>query len=142
MNIKCKLLAKYIGKKRILAETGAGQHGVATATVCARFGLECVVYMGAQDMERQALNVFRMRLLGAKEPVVQMPWGCFLSLFMMKTSDSLGWRQLVLVWIAANMQPATLTKGKVGVLQGAMSYLLQDDDGQIIEPHSIIESEC
>lgn len=60
------LLAKRIGKKRIIAETGAGQHGVATATVCARFGMECVVYMGAVDMERQALNVARMRLLGAE----------------------------------------------------------------------------
>lgn len=60
------LLAKRLGKKRIIAETGAGQHGVATATVCARFGLQCIIYMGAQDMERQALNVFRMRLLGAE----------------------------------------------------------------------------
>ena len=60
------LLAKKIGKRRIIAETGAGQHGVATATVCARFGMECVVYMGAVDMERQALNVARMKLLGAE----------------------------------------------------------------------------
>jgi len=60
------LLARRMGKKRIIAETGAGQHGVATATVAARFGLECVVYMGEVDMERQALNVTRMRLLGAK----------------------------------------------------------------------------
>lgn len=60
------LLAKRLGKKRIIAETGAGQHGVATATVCARFGLQCIIYMGAQDMERQALNVFRMQLLGAE----------------------------------------------------------------------------
>ena len=60
------LLARRMGKRRIIAETGAGQHGVATATVCARFGLECVVYMGEADMERQALNVFRMRLLGAE----------------------------------------------------------------------------
>ena len=60
------LLAVRMGKKRVIAETGAGQHGVATATVCARFGLECVVYMGKEDMRRQALNVFRMRLLGAK----------------------------------------------------------------------------
>jgi tryptophan synthase beta chain len=59
------LLAKRMGKKRIIAETGAGQHGVATATVCAKFGMECVVYMGAVDMERQALNVYRMRLCGA-----------------------------------------------------------------------------
>jgi tryptophan synthase beta chain len=60
------LLAKYTGKKRVIAETGAGQHGVATATVCARLGLECVVYMGAEDVQRQKLNVYRMRLLGAK----------------------------------------------------------------------------
>ncbi|MEO1858222.1 MAG: tryptophan synthase subunit beta [Rubritalea sp.] len=59
------LLAKRLGKKRIIAETGAGQHGVATATVCARFGMECIVYMGAVDIERQALNVVRMKLLGA-----------------------------------------------------------------------------
>jgi tryptophan synthase beta chain len=59
------LLARRMGKGRIIAETGAGQHGVATATVCARYGLDCVVYMGEEDMRRQALNVFRMRLLGA-----------------------------------------------------------------------------
>jgi tryptophan synthase beta chain len=60
------LLARRMGKRRIIAETGAGQHGVATATVCARFGLDCTVYMGEEDMRRQALNVFRMRLMGAK----------------------------------------------------------------------------
>ena len=60
------LLARRMGKRRIIAETGAGQHGVATAAVCAKFGLDCTVYMGAVDMERQALNVFRMRLMGAK----------------------------------------------------------------------------
>ncbi len=60
------LLARRMGKKRIIAETGAGQHGVATATVCALFGLECVVYMGTEDMRRQEVNVFRMRLLGAE----------------------------------------------------------------------------
>jgi tryptophan synthase beta chain len=60
------LLARRMGKTRIIAETGAGQHGVATATVCARFGLECIVYMGEEDMRRQSLNVFRMRLMGAK----------------------------------------------------------------------------
>ncbi len=59
------LLAKYTGKQRVIAETGAGQHGVATATVAARLGLECVVYMGAEDVQRQALNVYRMKLLGA-----------------------------------------------------------------------------
>src|SRR5215813_2494210 len=60
------LLARRMGKHRIIAETGAGQHGVATATVCALFGLDCVVYMGVEDMRRQELNVFRMRLLGAE----------------------------------------------------------------------------
>lgn len=60
------LLARRMGKQRIIAETGAGQHGVATAAVCAKFGLDCTVYMGSVDMERQALNVFRMRLMGAK----------------------------------------------------------------------------
>src|ERR1035437_9276376 len=60
------LLARRMGKHRIIAETGAGQHGVATATVCALFGMECVVYMGAEDMRRQELNVFRMKLLGAQ----------------------------------------------------------------------------
>jgi len=60
------LLARRMGKQRIIAETGAGQHGVATATVCARFGLECVVYMGEEDMRRQSLNVFRMKLMGAQ----------------------------------------------------------------------------
>jgi tryptophan synthase beta chain len=60
------LLAVRMGKKRIIAETGAGQHGTATAAVCAKFGLKCVIYMGAEDMERQALNVYRMRLMGAE----------------------------------------------------------------------------
>jgi tryptophan synthase beta chain len=60
------LLAKRMGKRRIIAETGAGQHGVASATICARFGLECVVYMGEEDMRRQALNVYRMKLMGAR----------------------------------------------------------------------------
>ncbi|MFL5026730.1 MAG: tryptophan synthase subunit beta, partial [Microvirga sp.] len=65
------LLARRMGKKRIIAETGAGQHGVATATLCARFGLDCVVYMGAVDVERQKPNVFRMNMLGAKVVPVQ-----------------------------------------------------------------------
>src|SRR5271157_3182292 len=65
------LLAKFMKKKRIIAETGAGQHGVATAAVCAKFGLQCVVYMGSVDMERQALNVFRMRLMGAEVRAVE-----------------------------------------------------------------------
>lgn len=66
------LLAKRMGKKRIIAETGAGQHGVATATVCAMFGMECIIYMGEIDTERQALNVYRMKLLGAKVVPVTM----------------------------------------------------------------------
>jgi len=65
------LLARRMGKKRIIAETGAGQHGVATATLCARYGLECVVYMGAVDVARQAPNVFRMKMLGATVVPVQ-----------------------------------------------------------------------
>ncbi|OCA88781.1 tryptophan synthase subunit beta [Pseudobacillus wudalianchiensis] len=69
------LLAKKMGAKRIIAETGAGQHGVATATVCAMFGMECVVYMGAEDTRRQALNVFRMELLGAKVVAVESGQG-------------------------------------------------------------------
>src|SRR6185437_6983285 len=65
------LLARRLGKRRIVAETGAGQHGVATATVCARFGFDCVVYMGAEDMRRQAPNVERMKLLGAEVRAVE-----------------------------------------------------------------------
>jgi tryptophan synthase beta subunit len=79
------LLAKRLGKQRIIAETGAGQHGVATATVCARFGLQCIIYMGAQDMERQALNVFRMRLLGAEvgwKPQSFLRLNLYLQLFL------------------------------------------------------------
>ena len=60
------MLARRIGKTRIIAETGAGQHGVATATVCAKFGMECVIYMGSEDVRRQALNVFRIEMLGGK----------------------------------------------------------------------------
>ncbi|KAG5001941.1 hypothetical protein JHK87_023013 [Glycine soja] len=205
------LLAKRLGKKRIIAETGAGQHGVATATVCARFGLECIIYMGAQDMERQALNVFRMRLLGAEvrpvhsgtatlkdatseairdwvtnvetthyilgsvagpHPYPMMvrefhavigketrkqaleKWGgkpdiliaCVgggsnaMGLFNEFVDD----KDVRLIGVEAagfgldsGKHAATLTKGEVGVLHGAMSYLLQDDDGQIVEPHSI-----
>ncbi len=65
------LLARRLGKRRVIAETGAGQHGVATATICAKLGLECIVYMGAEDVRRQALNVFRMKLLGAEVRVVE-----------------------------------------------------------------------
>ncbi|KAK4355268.1 hypothetical protein RND71_024239 [Anisodus tanguticus] len=193
------LLAKRLGKKHIIAETGAGQHGVATATVCARFGLECVIYMGAQDMERQALNVFRMRLLGAEVRAVHSgtatlkdatseairDWvtnvetthyilgsvagphpypmtvrefhavigkekqalesgvgnqTCLLHVLEEFVDD----KDVRLIEVEAagfgldsGKHAATLTKGEVRVLHGAMSYLLQDEDGQIVEPHSI-----
>ncbi|RCV30177.1 hypothetical protein SETIT_6G072900v2 [Setaria italica] len=205
------LLAKRLGKQRIIAETGAGQHGVATATVCARFGLQCIIYMGAQDMERQALNVFRMRLLGAEVRAVHSgtatlkdatseairdwvtnvetthyilgsvagphPYPMMVREFhkvigqetRRQAMDKWGGKPDVLVacvgggsnamglfhefvddqdvrligveaaghGVDTDKHAATLTKGEVGVLHGSMSYLLQDDDGQVIEPHSI-----
>lgn len=205
------LLAKRMGKRRIIAETGAGQHGVATATVCARFGLECIVYMGVQDMERQALNVFRMRLMGAKvQPVsagtgtlkdatseairdwvtnvetthyilgsvagphpypmmvrdfhavigqetraqCQEKWsglpdillacvgggsnamGLFYEFVHESTVRLIG-VEAAGEGVDSEKHAATLTRGRPGVLHGAMSYLLQDDDGQVIEAHSI-----
>ncbi|MDX1976354.1 MAG: tryptophan synthase subunit beta [Pseudanabaenaceae cyanobacterium bins.68] len=205
------LLAIRMGKRRIIAETGAGQHGVATATVCARFGLECVVYMGVQDMERQSLNVFRMRLMGAEVRGVtagtgtlkdatseairdwvtnventhyilgsvagphpypmlvrdfhavigqetrrqcQEKWGGLPDVLLACVgggSNAMGLfhefvheSQVRLIGVEAaghgidtGAHAATLTQGKIGVLHGAMSYLLQDDQGQVIEPHSI-----
>jgi tryptophan synthase beta chain len=205
------LLAKRMGKQRIIAETGAGQHGVATATVCARFGLTCIVYMGVHDMERQALNVFRMRLMGAEvRPVAagtgtlkdatseairdwvtnvetthyilgsvagphpypmlvrdfqavigeetraqcQEKWGGLPDILLACVgggSNAMGlFHEFVdepavrLIGIEAagegvqtGKHAATLTAGRIGVLHGAMSYLLQDPEGQVIEPHSI-----
>jgi tryptophan synthase beta chain len=205
------LLAKRMGKQRIIAETGAGQHGVATATVCARFGLDCVIYMGVQDMERQSLNVFRMRLMGASvRPVAagtgtlkdatseairdwvtnvetthyilgsvagphpypmmvrdfhhvigqetrsqcQAKWGGLPDILMACVGggsnamglfyEFIGDRQVRMIGVEAagegvdtDKHAATLTRGQVGVLHGAMSYLLQDNDGQVIEAHSI-----
>ena len=205
------LLAKRMGKKRIIAETGAGQHGVATATVCARFGLQCVIYMGVEDMERQKLNVFRMRLLGAKvEPVsagtgtlkdatseairdwvtnventhyilgsVAGPhpypmmvrdfhrvigsetreqcmekWGGLPDIliacvgggsnamglfyeFVKESSIRLIGIEAAGSGVDSGKHAATLTAGQPGVLHGAMSYLLQDVDGQVTEAHSI-----
>ncbi|HYW21693.1 MAG TPA: tryptophan synthase subunit beta [Nodularia sp. (in: cyanobacteria)] len=205
------LLAKRMGKQRIIAETGAGQHGVATATVCARFGLKCVIYMGIHDMERQALNVFRMKLMGAEvRPVEagtgtlkdatseairdwvtnvetthyilgsvagphpypmmvrdfhavigketrlqsQEKWGGLPDILLACVgggSNAMGlFDEFVdeptvrLIGVEAagegvntDKHAATLTQGKVGVLHGAMSYLLQDDDGQVVEAHSI-----
>lgn len=205
------LLAKRMGKQRIIAETGAGQHGVATATVCARFGLQCVIYMGVHDMERQALNVFRMRLMGAEVRPVSAGTGTlkdatseairdwvtnvetthyilgsvagphpypmivrdFQAIIGQETrqqclekwgglpdillacvgggSNAMGlFHEFVgdatvrMIGIEAGGEgvesekhAATLTRGRVGVLHGAMSYLLQDEDGQVIEPYSI-----
>ncbi|KAG8046430.1 hypothetical protein GUJ93_ZPchr0008g12535 [Zizania palustris] len=205
------LLAKRLGKERIIAETGAGQHGVATATVCARFGLQCIIYMGAQDMERQALNVFRMKLLGAEVRAVHSgtatlkdatseairdwvtnventhyilgsvagphPYPMMVREFhkvigketRKQAMDKWGGKPDVLVacvgggsnamglfhefvddqdirmigveaaghGVDTDKHAATLTKGEVGVLHGSLSYVLQDDDGQVIEPHSI-----
>ncbi|MEH2202681.1 MAG: tryptophan synthase subunit beta [Nostoc sp.] len=205
------LLAKRMGKQRVIAETGAGQHGVATATVCARFGLKCVIYMGVHDMERQALNVFRMKLMGAEvSPVeagtgtlkdatseairdwvtnvetthyilgsvagphpypmivrdfhavigvetraqAQEKWGGLPDIllacvgggsnaiglfneFMHEPSVRLIGVEAAGEGVDTEKHAATLTKGKIGVLHGAMSYLLQDDDGQVIEAHSI-----
>lgn len=205
------LLARRMGKKRIIAETGAGQHGVATATACARFGLECIVYMGIHDMERQKLNVFRMRLMGATVAPVeagtgtlkdatseairdwvtnvetthyilgsvagphpypmivrdfhavigqetrwqcQEKWGGLPDILLACVgggSNAMGlFHEFVdepnirMIGVEAagegidtDKHAATLTQGKIGVLHGAMSYLLQDDDGQIIEAHSI-----
>ena len=205
------LLAKRMGKTRIIAETGAGQHGVATATVCARFGLECIIYMGVQDMERQALNVFRMKLLGATvQPVsagtgtlkdatseairdwvtnvetthyilgsvagphpypmmvrdfhaiigeetrqqCEEKWGGLPDIlmacvgggsnamglfheFVKDTSVRLIGVEAEGSGVASGHHAATLTQGKPGVLHGAMSYLLQDTEGQVVEAHSI-----
>ena len=205
------LLAKRMGKQRIIAETGAGQHGVATATVCARFGLQCIIYMGVHDMERQALNVFRMRLMGAEvRPVsagtgtlkdatseairdwvtnvetthyilgsvagphpypmlvrdfhtiigeetraqAMEKWGGLPDILMACVgggSNAMGlFHEFVnessvrMIGVEAagegvdtEKHAATLTKGRIGVLHGAMSYLLQDEDGQVIEAHSI-----
>lgn len=205
------LLAKHMGKTRIVAETGAGQHGVASATVAALFGFPCVVYMGREDVERQALNVFRMKLLGAE--VVPVTSGC--GTLKDATSEAIrDWvthirdthyiigsvvgphpypmivrdfqsviggevrRQLqelcgcrpdyIVACVGGGSnamgifhpfrdQPgvkmigveaagkgldtpehaATLTHGRPGVLHGAYSYLLQDDDGQVTPPYSV-----
>jgi len=205
------LLARRMGKKRIIAETGAGQHGVATATICARFGLECVVYMGSEDVKRQAQNVYRMKLLGAtvvpvesgsktlkdalneamrdwvtnientfyiigtvagphpypmlvrdfqsvigEECLVQMPEMTgrqpdVVTACIGGGSNAMGifypyidQKQVRLIGVEAagegldgNKHAASLTKGYPGVLHGNRTYLLQDENGQIIETHSV-----
>ncbi|MBU7005279.1 tryptophan synthase subunit beta [Phosphitispora fastidiosa] len=205
------LLARRMGKKRVIAETGAGQHGVATATAAAMFGLECVVFMGEEDIRRQELNVFRMKLLGAEvRPVASgsrtlkdamneairdwvtnvrntfyvlgsvggphpypMMVRNFQKIIGEETreqvlhkegrlpdcimacvgggSNAIGIfypfledRDVQLVGVEAAghgldtpYHAATLTKGSHGVLHGAYSYILQDEDGQILEAHSV-----
>jgi tryptophan synthase beta chain len=205
------LLARRMGKRRIIAETGAGQHGVATATLCARFGLRCVVYMGAVDVERQRPNVFRMKMLGAEVVPVQSgsrtlkdamnealrdwvtnvsdtfycigtcagphPYPTMVRDFqcvigreareqMLEAegrlpdslvaaigggSNAIGLfhpflddREVEIYGVEAaghglhtGLHAASLTGGRPGVLHGNRTYLLQDEDGQITEAHSI-----
>ena len=205
------LLAKLMGKKRIIAETGAGQHGVATAAICAKLGLNCVVYMGEEDIQRQSLNVYRMKLLGTEVVSVSSgsktlkdaineamrdwvtnvnnsyyligsvigphPYPLMVRDFqsvigtearqeILKVekklpnyviacvgggSNAMGLfypfvedKDVNLVGVEAggkgvdtNEHSATLVKGSIGVLHGTKTYLIQDDDGQITETHSI-----
>ena len=205
------LLARRMGKKRIIAETGAGQHGVATATVCARYGMECVVYMGIEDVKRQSPNVYRMKLLGAtvvpvtsgsrtlkdalneamrdwvtnvdstfyiigtvagphpypmmvrnfhsvigKESIEQMPLYAgkqpdYVLACVGGGSNAMGifhpyipYEQTRLIGVEAagegvetGKHSATLTAGKVGVLHGNRTYVLQDENGQVAETHSV-----
>ena len=205
------LLAIRMGKKRIIAETGAGQHGVATATVCARFGLKCIIYMGEEDIKRQSLNVFRMKLLGAEVKVVTSgtatlkdatseairdwvsnvedthyilgsvagphpypmivrdfhavigleakrqcieAFGALPDILLACVgggSNAMGLfhpfvedKEVRLIGVEAagngvntDKHAATITKGSVGILHGSMSLLLQDEDGQVQEAHSI-----
>jgi len=204
------LLARRMGKSKIIAETGAGQHGVAAATVAARFGMECIVFMGEEDVKRQKLNVFRMELLGAKvisvssgnrtlkdatnEAIRYWVQHCDDHYYMIGSvvgphpypfmvrefqkiigeetkaqfveregklpdvivacvgggSNAIGMfypfleSDVKLVGVEAagkgtetSYHAATLTKGSKGVIHGALTYLLQDEHGQIMEPHSI-----
>jgi tryptophan synthase beta chain len=157
------LLTRQMGKKRMIAETGAGQHGVATATAAALFGLECIVFMGAVDVERQSLNVFRMQLLGAE--VIPVHSGS--ATLKDAINDALrDWVATVesthycigsvvgphpYPWLVREFQRvvgdeareqcrehgASETRGVPGVLHGARSLFLQDEHGQILEAHSI-----
>ncbi|MFG6439395.1 tryptophan synthase subunit beta [Roseateles sp. LKC17W] len=205
------LLAKRMGKPRVIAETGAGQHGVATATICARYGLECVVYMGSEDVKRQSPNVYRMKLLGATVvpvesgsktlkdalneamrdwvtnventfyiigtvagphpyPMMVRDFQRVIGLECLEQMPEMTGRQPDAViacvgggsnaigifhpyiphenvrligveaegqGVASGKHAATLTAGTPGVLHGNRTYLLQDEDGQIIETHSI-----
>ncbi len=204
-------LAKRMGKRRIIAETGAGQHGVATATVCAMLGLECIVYMGEDDIQRQSLNVFRMKLLGAEvrsvasgsrtlkdainEAIRDWVTNVETTFYLIGSAvgphpyprivrdfqsvigkeareqilsqegrlpdmvvacvgggsnaigifypfaDDPGVQLIGIEAGGSSLEPghhaATLVAGRPGVLHGAFSYLLQDDDGQVLNTHSI-----
>jgi tryptophan synthase beta chain len=170
------LLARRMGKRRIIAETGAGQHGVATATACALLGFECVVYMGEEDMRRQALNVERMRLLGGEvrsvgsgtrtlkdatneairdEADVQLAErgvsasavlacvgggsnsiGIFTAFLEREEVELIG-VEAAGEGIATGHHSASLAAGIPGVLHGSYSYLLQDEDGQVMPAHSV-----
>ncbi|GCE03134.1 tryptophan synthase subunit beta [Dictyobacter aurantiacus] len=205
------MLAKRMGKQRIIAETGAGQHGVATATVCAKLGLDCIIYMGEVDIQRQSLNVFRMKLLGAEvrsvdsgtktlkdainEAIRDWVTNVETTFYLFGTaagpapyprivrdfqavigrearqqimqqegrlpdqiyacvgggSNAIGIfypfadaSEVELIGVEAGgtsmdpgMHASTLVAGRPGVLHGAMSYLLQNEDGQILDTHSI-----
>lgn len=206
------LLAQRLGKKRIIAETGAGQHGVATATVCALKGMECIVYMGEKDIERQAPNVARMKMLGAKvvpatsgsktlkdatneairdwinhaqythyiigSVVGPHPYPDMVARFQSVISKEMRWqllehagtelpthviacvgggsnaagafyhfldeKEVCLIAVEAaglgvnsGMSAATTQLGKPGILHGSKSLLMQTEDGQVVEPHSI-----
>lgn len=205
------LLAKRMGKKRIIAETGAGQHGVATATVCAKLGLQCIIYMGEVDIERQSLNVFRMKLLGAEvrsvssgtktlkdainEAIRDWVTNVETTFYMFGTAAGphpyprivrdfqsiIGTEARAQVMeqegrlpdmilacvgggsnaigifypfaedtevkfigveaggkgIASGQHASTLVAGSPGVLHGTLSYLLQNEDGQVLDTHSI-----
>jgi tryptophan synthase beta chain len=205
------LVARHMGKQRVIAETGAGQHGVATATVAARFGLECVVYMGSEDIKRQAINVYRMKLLGAEVVPVESgsktlkdalneamrdwvtnventfyiigtvagphPYPMMVRDFQTVIGREVRWQirefeprlpdaliacvgggsnamglfypflddpevafygvEAAGEGIASGRHAATLCAGRPGVLHGNRTYLLETDDGQITETHSI-----
>ncbi len=136
------LLARRMGKKRIIAETGAGQHGVATATVCALMDMECIVYMGKTDVERQHINVEKMKMLGATViPVTSgnmtlkdatneaiRDWCCHPADTYYIIGSTVG---------ETGMTAATIQLGKMGIIHGARTYVIQNEDGQIEEPYSI-----
>src|SRR5713101_3405823 len=146
------LLARRMRKRRIIAETGAGQHGVATATACALFDLPCVVYMGHTDIERQKPNVFRMKLLGAEVVPVHSGTATLkdamneaLRDWVAHVEDTfyvIGTVAVIGVeagghGIETGLHAASLNGGVPGVLHGNRTYLLQNDDGQIQDAHSI-----